>query len=109
MTIAKFTFLRMYSGDRLKANIMAVEDALSELYEEYVSECYFSGEQSGETSIGLTSTNVTIQPSSSGSSEFNEFVKKNESVKLQKSELDDYLEEGLYICDDNSKGFDVLA
>nr|GEV06843.1 hypothetical protein [Tanacetum cinerariifolium] len=62
-----------------------------------------------ETSIGLTSTNVTIQPSSSGWSEFNEFVKKNESVKPQKSELDNYLEDGVYICDDNSKGFDVLA
>nr|GEV83689.1 hypothetical protein [Tanacetum cinerariifolium] len=34
---------------------------------------------------------------------------KNESVQPQKSELDNYLEEGVYICDDNSKGFDVLA
>ncbi|GKD33540.1 zinc finger BED domain-containing protein RICESLEEPER 2-like protein, partial [Tanacetum coccineum] len=109
MTVAKFTFPRMYSGDELKANIKTVEDALSELYEEYVSEYYSSDEQSRETSIGLTSTNVTIQPSSSGWSEFNEFVKKNESVKPQKSELDNYLEEGVYICDDNSKGFDVLT
>ncbi|GJU64350.1 zinc finger BED domain-containing protein RICESLEEPER 2-like protein [Tanacetum coccineum] len=75
MTVAKFTFPRMYSGDELKANIKAVKDALSELYEEYVSEYYSSGEQSGETSLGLASTNVTTQPSSSGSSEFNEFVK----------------------------------
>ncbi|GJT61665.1 zinc finger BED domain-containing protein RICESLEEPER 2-like protein [Tanacetum coccineum] len=109
LTVAKFTFPRMYSGDELKANIKTVEDALSELYKKYVSEYYSSDEQSGETSIGLTSTNVTIQPSSSSWSEFNEFVKKNESVKPQKSELDNYLEEGVYICDDNLKGFDVLA
>ncbi|GKC71447.1 zinc finger BED domain-containing protein RICESLEEPER 2-like protein [Tanacetum coccineum] len=37
MTVAKFTFPRMYSGDELKANIKTVEDALSELYEEYVT------------------------------------------------------------------------
>ncbi|GJS67051.1 zinc finger BED domain-containing protein RICESLEEPER 2-like protein isoform X1 [Tanacetum coccineum] len=109
MTVAKFTFPRMYSGDELKANIKTVEDALSELYEEYVSEYYSSGEQSGETSVGLTSINITIQASSSGWSEFNEFVKKNGSVKPQKSELDNYLEEGVYICNDNSKGFDVLT
>nr|GEW39766.1 zinc finger BED domain-containing protein RICESLEEPER 2-like [Tanacetum cinerariifolium] len=83
MTVAKFTFPRMYSGDELKANIKTVKDALSELYEEYVSEYYSSSEQIGETSIGLTSTNVIIKPSSSGWSEFNEFVKKNESVKPQ--------------------------
>ena len=52
---------------------------------------------------------MTFQASSSGWSEFNEFVKKNESVQPQKSELDNYLEEGVYICDDNSKAFDVLA
>ncbi|GKA68688.1 zinc finger BED domain-containing protein RICESLEEPER 2-like protein [Tanacetum coccineum] len=103
MTVAKFTFPRMYSGDELKANIKKVEDALSELYKEYVSEYYSSGEQSDETGVGSTSTNVTIQASSSGWSEFNEFVKKNESVQPQKSELDNYLEEGVYICDDNSK------
>ncbi|GJU10341.1 zinc finger BED domain-containing protein RICESLEEPER 2-like protein [Tanacetum coccineum] len=103
MTIAKFTFPRMYSGDETKANIKKVKDALSELYEEYVSEYYSSGEQSGETNVGSTSTNVTIQASSSGWFEFNEFVKKNESVQPQKSELDNYLEEGVYICDDNSK------
>ncbi|GJR60521.1 zinc finger BED domain-containing protein RICESLEEPER 2-like protein [Tanacetum coccineum] len=60
MTVAKFTFPRMYSGDELKANIKKVEDALSELYKEYVSEYYSSGEQSGETNVGSTSTNVTI-------------------------------------------------
>ncbi|GJX97803.1 zinc finger BED domain-containing protein RICESLEEPER 2-like protein [Tanacetum coccineum] len=108
MTIAKFTFPRMYSGDELRY-IKKVKDALSELYEEYVSEYYSSGEQSGETNVGSTSTNVTIQASSSGWFEFNEFVKKNESVQPQKSELDNYLEEGVYICDDNSKGFDVLT
>ncbi|GKA98783.1 zinc finger BED domain-containing protein RICESLEEPER 2-like protein [Tanacetum coccineum] len=109
MTVAKFTFPRIYFGDELKANIEKVEDALSELYEEYVSEYYSSGEQSGQTSVGSTSTNVTIQASSFGWSEFNEFVKKNESVQPQKSELDNYLKEEVYICDDNSKGFDVLV
>ncbi|GJZ95928.1 zinc finger BED domain-containing protein RICESLEEPER 2-like protein [Tanacetum coccineum] len=53
MTVAKFTFPRMYSGDELKANIKTVEDALSELYEEYVSEYYSSSEQSGETSFDV--------------------------------------------------------
>ncbi|GKB00077.1 zinc finger BED domain-containing protein RICESLEEPER 2-like protein [Tanacetum coccineum] len=83
--------------------------ALLELYDEYVSDYYSSGEQSGETSVGLTSTNVTIQALSFGWSEFNEFVKKNKSVQSQKLELDNYLEEEVYIYDDNSKAFDVLA
>ncbi|GKG35761.1 hypothetical protein Tco_0440915, partial [Tanacetum coccineum] len=45
----------MYSGDELKANIKKVEDALSELYKEYVSEYYSSGEQNDETGVGSTS------------------------------------------------------
>ncbi|GJS37800.1 hypothetical protein Tco_0536182 [Tanacetum coccineum] len=54
------------SGDILEANIKKVENALFQLYDEYVSEYYSSGEQSGESSVGLTTTNVTIQASSSG-------------------------------------------
>nr|GEZ78304.1 ribonuclease H-like domain-containing protein [Tanacetum cinerariifolium] len=42
MTVAKFIFPRMYSGDELKVNIKIVVDALSELYKEYVSEYYSS-------------------------------------------------------------------
>lgn len=76
---------------------------------EYFTSVETNGEQSGETSVGLKSTNVTFQASSSGSSEFNEYVKKNESVQPQKLELDNYLEEGVYMCDDNSKAFDILT
>ncbi|PWA54922.1 Zinc finger, BED-type [Artemisia annua] len=38
-----------------------------------------------------------------------ESLKKNESVPAQKSELDNYHKEEVYICDDNSKDFGVLA
>ncbi|GJX21041.1 zinc finger BED domain-containing protein RICESLEEPER 2-like protein [Tanacetum coccineum] len=66
MMVAKFTFPTMYFGDILEANIKKVENASFQLYDEYVSEYYSSGEQSGESSVGLTTTNVTIQASSSG-------------------------------------------
>ena len=52
---------------------------------------------------------MNIQASSSGWSEFAQFVRTVETVLPQKSELDNYLEEGCYICEGNAVPFDALV
>ena len=51
---------------------------------------------------------MNIQAESSGWSEFAQFVKAVETIQPQKSELDNYLEEGCYICEGNSPPFSAL-
>ena len=51
---------------------------------------------------------MNIQPSCSGCSEFTQFVRTVENIQPQKSELDNYLEEGCYICDCGPTPFDAL-
>nr|GFA67627.1 zinc finger BED domain-containing protein RICESLEEPER 2-like [Tanacetum cinerariifolium] len=63
MTVAKFIFPRMYSGDEPKVNIKIVVDALSELYKEYVSEYYSSGSRVIDTyraSLALETVEVLL-------------------------------------------------
>ena len=51
---------------------------------------------------------MNIQAESSGWSEFAQFVKAVETIQPQKSELDNYLEEGCYICEGHSPPFYAL-
>ncbi|XP_063946130.1 zinc finger BED domain-containing protein RICESLEEPER 2-like [Daucus carota subsp. sativus] len=108
MRVIEFCFPKMYPGSAAKDNISKVREALYELYDEYVAEFQAnSGEQTGEAHDGFRKEANTIQISSSGWSEFNDFVKTIETVQPLKSDLDNYLEEGCFICED-SKSFDAL-
>nr|KAJ0212044.1 hypothetical protein LSAT_V11C400164530 [Lactuca sativa] len=108
MRVIEFCFPRMYPGNEACENIDKVKKALYELYKEYADEYYSSsGEGNGE-SDGLRGNNVTIQASSSGWSEFAQFVRTVENIQPQKSDLDNYLEESCYICEEDPIPFDVL-
>lgn len=98
----------MYPASVAKENISKAREALYELYDEYVAEFQSSnGEQSGETQNGFPKEASNIKISSSGWSEFSDFVKTIETVQPLKSDLDNYLEEGCFICED-SHSFDAL-
>nr|KAJ0219907.1 hypothetical protein LSAT_V11C200100330 [Lactuca sativa] len=108
MRVIEFCFPRMYPENEACENIDKVKKALYALYKEYADEYYSSsGEGNGE-SVGLRGNNVTIQPSSSGWSEFAQFVRTVENIQPQKSDLDNYLEESCYICEEDPIPFDVL-
>ncbi|KAL4579265.1 hypothetical protein LXL04_015403 [Taraxacum kok-saghyz] len=99
MRVIEFCFPRMYPESESREYIEKVKKALYELYGEYTDEYYSSlGEESAQSSSG-NGNNVSIQPSSSGWSEFAQFVRTIENVQPQKSELDSYLEEGCCICE----------
>ncbi|CAI9261935.1 unnamed protein product [Lactuca saligna] len=109
MRVIEFCFPRMYPEQEACENIDKVKKALYELYGEYVDEyCSSGGEGNCETVVGLSGNNVNIQPSSSGWSEFAQFVRTVENIQPQKSDLDNYLEEGCYICDAGPTPFDAL-
>ncbi|KAL4574178.1 hypothetical protein LXL04_021003 [Taraxacum kok-saghyz] len=106
MRVIEFCFPRMYPENESHGYIEKVKKALYELYGEYADEYYSSvGEESGQSTSG-NGNNVSIQPASTGWSEFNQFLRTVENVQPQKSELDNYLEEGCYICEDGP--FDAL-
>ncbi|KAK1388775.1 zinc finger BED domain-containing protein RICESLEEPER 2-like [Heracleum sosnowskyi] len=95
MRVIEFSFPKMYPTNVAKENIGKVREALYELYDEYVVEFQSSnGEPSGETQNGARTEANNIKLSSSGWSEFNNFVKTIETVQPMKSDLDNYLEEG---------------
>ncbi|KAL7600189.1 zinc finger BED domain-containing protein RICESLEEPER 2-like [Lactuca sativa] len=109
MRVIEFCFPRIYPEQEACENIDKVKKALYELYGEYVDEyCSSGGEGNCETVVGLSGNNVNIQPSSSGWSEFAQFVRTVENIQPQKSDLDNYLEEGCYICDAGPTPFDAL-
>ena len=49
-----------------------------------------------------------VSSHSSGWSRFNQFLREVETIQPQKSELDIYLEEGVYICNAEGPKFDAL-
>lgn len=105
MRVIEFCFPRMYPENEANENIEKVKKALYELYAEYVTEYY---SDKGETVASSCGNNATIQPSSSGWSEFTQFVKSVQNIQPQKSELDNYLEEGCFICEADATPFDAL-
>nr|KAJ0225102.1 hypothetical protein LSAT_V11C100042420 [Lactuca sativa] len=108
MRVIEFCFPRICPENDACENIDNVKKYLYELYKEYADEYYSSsGEGNGE-SVGFRGNNVTIQASSSGWSEFAQFVRTVENIQPQKSDLDNYLEESCYICEEDPIPFDVL-
>lgn len=66
------------------------------------------GEKSDNALVGCSNYDANIQASSSGWSEFAQFVRTVETVQPQKSELDNYLKERCHICEGNAVPFDAL-
>ncbi|XP_059658631.1 zinc finger BED domain-containing protein RICESLEEPER 2-like [Cornus florida] len=101
MVLIKFCFPKIYSELEASKNIDIVRKALYDLFKEYV-ETYTSTNLEQEVNVTVAAIDCesshTSKFKSKGRLEFDLFVRKNECVQPSKSELDMYLEEGVFIC-----------
>ncbi|GAB4842600.1 hypothetical protein Ancab_040438 [Ancistrocladus abbreviatus] len=87
-----------------------VKRVLYEFYGEYVNLHNSKNIEAVKESeaIGSTLSGTGKEKGKAGWSRFMQFVKSTETIQPQKSDIDIYLEEGLYICEDDSNKFNVL-
>ncbi|XP_059653342.1 zinc finger BED domain-containing protein RICESLEEPER 2-like [Cornus florida] len=101
MVLIKFCFPKIYSELDASRNIDYVRKAPYDLFSEYV-DTYTSSNLKQEMNQTISTidceANHTSKFKSKGRLEFDLFVRKSESVQPLKSELDIYLEEGIFIC-----------
>ena len=112
MTLINFSFPRIYQGFEVARNIDRVHDSLYELYNEYVmdntpSNARQSASKSTEGSSSVGGNNSKFR--TRGRMEFDQFVRNADNIQPAKSYLDVYLEEGVFLCSDDSDiDFDAL-
>ncbi|XP_042944560.1 zinc finger BED domain-containing protein RICESLEEPER 2-like [Carya illinoinensis] len=115
MVLIQFCFPLIYHGPEAVKNIDHVSAVLLELYNEYVHE-YNSTlkaqreQDNARMNVSGSSSSVgTGRSMQSGQSLFKSFVRSVDTVQLSKSELDNYLKESIYICEEGSDAsFDAL-
>ncbi|GAB4831865.1 hypothetical protein Ancab_040254 [Ancistrocladus abbreviatus] len=110
MRVIEFTFPQMFSENEVRQNVEQVKRVLYELYGEYVNLHNSKNIEAVKESeaIGSTLSGTGKERGRAGWSRFMQFVKSTETIQPQKSDIDIYLEEGLYICEDDSDRFNVL-
>ena len=112
MTLINFSFPRIYQGFEVARNIDRVHDSLYELYNEYVMDnspinARQSASKSTEGSSSVGGSNSKFK--TRGRIESNQFVRNADNIQPTKSDLDVYLEEGVFLCsDDSDSNFDAL-
>ncbi|XP_042964774.1 zinc finger BED domain-containing protein RICESLEEPER 2-like [Carya illinoinensis] len=116
MMLVQFCFPVIYLEPEATRNIDTILRILYELYDEYAEDYNLANvESSGHENardIGSScsgSINVVGKNVMSGKSIFESFVRRNDTIRPVKSDLDVYLEEGVYICsEDSDLHFDAL-
>ncbi|KAG6627219.1 hypothetical protein CIPAW_15G111200 [Carya illinoinensis] len=115
IVLIQFCFPLIYHGSEAAKNIDHVSAVLLELYNEYVHEYNSTFEAQREQDnaqmnvSGSSSSVGTGRSMQSGQSLFKSFVRSVDTVQPSKSELDNYLEESIYICEEGSDAsFDAL-
>ncbi|XP_010242103.1 PREDICTED: zinc finger BED domain-containing protein RICESLEEPER 2-like [Nelumbo nucifera] len=107
-------YWKIYSEAEAINNIEQVQGALYQLYDEYVAAYNASSEQSStqgkgsKRSFSNFSSNSQLS-TSSGWSKLINYVKRVETIPPLKSELDMYLEEVVYICEDEKSHYEFNA
>lgn len=100
MKVIEVTFPHMFPAQVARENIVKVKDVLYQLYDEFVRmHCSPTGEESAECEY--VSNVVGGESSSTGLFELLQVVRNGQSEEPVKSELDTYLDEGLYITQDS--------
>ncbi|KAL7617332.1 hypothetical protein Lser_V15G02289 [Lactuca serriola] len=95
MKLVEFSFPTIYSND--EKNIEEVKKALYEMYEEYLEKHDASVREATTPANGCGRNEVSKTTSlGSGLEAFGEFIKNTDLERPEKSELDMYLEEGVY-------------
>ncbi|XP_057473813.1 zinc finger BED domain-containing protein RICESLEEPER 1-like [Actinidia eriantha] len=111
MMFIEFCFPEIYHPEaEANKNIAMVREALYELYYEYVSvHTSVNSEQLKTQETCSSSTLPNEKFIVTGRSKFESFVRKADTIQPMKSDLDIYLEESVYICDEGvSSYFDAL-
>ncbi|KAF5472187.1 hypothetical protein F2P56_008924 [Juglans regia] len=113
MVLIQFCFPLIYQESDASKNIDYVSQVLHELYDEYVHEYNSTLEAQREQEnarINVSSCSSSVgRNMQSGQSLFKSFVRSVDTVQPSKSELDNYLEESIYICEEGSDAsFDAL-
>ncbi|XP_019167735.1 PREDICTED: zinc finger BED domain-containing protein RICESLEEPER 1-like isoform X2 [Ipomoea nil] len=117
MTFIQFAFPVIYSENEATTQIGIVRDALYELYRIYLdkhttasNQLMENDSQARNTSVqGVTTVWKGKGPAvETGRSKFEKFVRNVDTVQHVKSELDTYLQEGVYICEGDSVEFNAL-
>ncbi|KAL2934668.1 Zinc finger BED domain-containing protein RICESLEEPER 2 [Bienertia sinuspersici] len=117
MKLIEFSFRALYNSLEATEHIYAVKATLYDIYQEYVDafshetvlrENPVEGENHCENS-NLVNSNVGAKGVSSGRKKFDSFIRSVDVVESMKSELDIYIEEGVFICNENeTQKFDPL-
>ncbi|KAG2674671.1 hypothetical protein I3760_13G148200 [Carya illinoinensis] len=116
MMLVQFCFSIIYSKHEVTRNIDTVLRILYELYDEYAENYSLpnvksSGRENAQDrgSSWRGSINVVGKNVMSGKSMFESFVRRNDTIRPVKFDLDVYLEECFYICSkDSDSHFDTL-
>ncbi|KAK9057108.1 hypothetical protein SSX86_024475 [Deinandra increscens subsp. villosa] len=123
MKLVDLSFKAIYTGDEAVKEIKIVRDTLDDLFKEYVNEykenngvalgsANAGGENGGESIYSKTPASFMNsrfgKRLKTGSAKYNQHIRSIENVEGVKSELDTYLEEGVYICEPGVD-FDALG
>ena len=112
MTLINFSFPKIYQEFEVVINIDCVHDSLYELYNEYVvdntsSHAGQSASKSTEGSNSVGGNNSKFK--TRGRMKFDQFVRNVDNIQPTKLDLDVHLEEGVFLCaDDSNIDFDAL-
>nr|GMC69067.1 zinc finger BED domain-containing protein RICESLEEPER 2-like [Ipomoea batatas] len=117
MRLVDFAFNQIYNANDAHINVMKVRDALYDLFYEYVESDNMKNRKGsfsmphGELSVTSTCSTSKGKVVLSGLSLYDKYLDSVEDATPNKSELDIYLEEGVYRCQDGEVAsiFDALA
>nr|GLL16918.1 zinc finger BED domain-containing protein RICESLEEPER 2-like [Ipomoea trifida] len=118
MRLVDFAFNQIYNANDARINVMKVRDALHDLFYEYVEMDNMKTRKGSSSMQNVGSLSITSSCSTSkgkvvlsGLSLYDKYLDTVEDVTPSKSELDIYLEEGVYRCQDGevTSEFDALA
>ncbi|XP_020599507.1 zinc finger BED domain-containing protein RICESLEEPER 1-like [Phalaenopsis equestris] len=105
MKFIHFTFSKMYTPLELDSKIKQVEDVMLQIYNTYASDIASSSSAIGNVSSELQTDSVNSQ-SYDCMLAFTDYVLSSGSIQPSKSDLQVYLEEGLFLA--NTEHFDIL-
>ncbi|GJU68262.1 zinc finger BED domain-containing protein RICESLEEPER 2-like protein [Tanacetum coccineum] len=110
MKLIDFSFKAIYPADEVAIQKKIVRDTLDELYDEYVVAHRAGsvvsnaniGSQSGVSKRGLSSTFKPGKRVKNGTAKYDQHIRSEDTTISEKSEIDTYLEEGVYIGEPES-------
>lgn len=111
MKLIEFAFGFIYSEEEAPKQINLVRNSLYDLYNEYLDEHKASIADISMQDVVQSSDATNKDPTPrllSGRLKYEKYIRSVYTVQNVKSELDTYLEEGVFICEENSGHFDAL-